>query len=68
MISAAMSMSRIAIHFRPIAPRVRLRQIQAEAITKARQKRYVAQASVSGPVMRMPNRVRSGALICPEAE
>ncbi len=39
MISAAMSMSRIAIQVRPVVPRVRLRASQADAKTKARQKR-----------------------------
>ena len=68
MISAAMSMSRMAIHCRPIAPRVRLRATQASSTTKNRQKRYCAQAAVAGPVTAMPKMVRSGALIWPEAE
>ena len=39
MISAAMSMSRIAIHLRPTVPRVRFRATQASTRTKPRQKR-----------------------------
>ena len=68
MISAAMSMSRIAIHCRPIAPRVRLRATQANTKTKAKQNRYFTQASALGPVTAWPNNSRSGAVICPEAE
>ena len=37
MISAAMSMSRIAIHLRPTEPRVRLRATSAEKTVKIRQ-------------------------------
>jgi len=68
MISAAMSMSRIAIHLRPAMPRVRLRATSAEPTTKTRQKRYAAQGAVSAPVIGTPRIVRSGALIWPEAE
>ena len=39
MISAAMSMSRMAIHFRPVVPRVRLRAMMAQMVTKTRQNR-----------------------------
>ena len=39
MISAAMSMSRIAIHLRPTDPRVRLRAMMALTTVKIRQNR-----------------------------
>ena len=63
-----MSMSRIAIHLRPIAPRVKLRATSAEKVTKTKQKRYAAQGSVLAPVIGIPKNVRSGELIWPDAE
>ena len=53
---------------RPIEPRVRLRAIHATATRKIRQNKYLAGADVLGPVTIIPNTVRSGELIIPEAE
>ena len=68
MISAAMSMSRIAIHLRPRLPRVRLRASHASATAKVRQTMYLTQAGVAGPVTIWPSTVRSGIVIWPDAE
>ena len=68
MISAAMSISRMAIHLRPEAPRVMFRATTAQTIVKNRQNIYAAHGWVCGPVRMIPTRSRSGALIWPEAE
>src|SRR5258707_11773168 len=67
MISAAMSMSRIAIHERPMRPRIRFLAARARMPTKLRVKRYLATGLASAPVTAaMPKTLRGGALITPE--
>ena len=69
MISAAMSMSRIAIHDRPTVPRVRFRTIHADAITKNEAEQVGGPGCVDGPGdQRCPAPRAPAPLICPEAE
>ena len=68
MISAAISMSRIAIQDRPRAPLVIFLATIALMVTKTKQTKYATQALVSAPVTVKPKNVRSGALIWPDAE
>jgi hypothetical protein len=58
----------MAIHLRPKDPRVRLRAMIADSVTKTKHTKYAAHASVAGPVIGSPKNVRSGAEICPDAE
>src|SRR5450432_2439692 len=62
--SAATSMSRIAIHDRPMAPRVRFFAASANTHTIARTKRYFC----IGVSIGIPNIASGGALTDPEDE
>ena len=67
MSSAAMSMSRIAIHMRPMRPWTRFEATQVRRIDEASARRGSASAgSRSAPTIGTPNSVRSGASIAPE--
>ena len=64
-ISAAISISLIAIHFLPTEPLVIFLANTAQKVTKIRHTIYLAQASVAGPVTTIPKTVRSGEPIIP---
>ncbi len=65
--SAAMSMSRIAIHARPMRPCTRFEAIQVSTIDEGQHDEVARlRASRSAPMIGTPNSVRSGASIAPE--
>ena len=67
MISAAMSMSRIAIQVRPIRLRTRFLASSASRATKTSRKRYLASGVPEVPVTTTPGTTsRGGAEITPE--
>ena len=67
MSSAAMSMSRTAIHMRPMRPWTRFEATQVSRMTRVEDARGSASAaSRSAPTIGTPKRVRSGASIAPE--
>ncbi len=62
-----MSMSRIAIHMRPIRPRVMFLATSANTAMKPKVNRYFAAGAAAGPVTRKPNTSRGGTVIWPVA-
>src|SRR5258708_31890565 len=68
MMSAAMSISRIAIHERPKRPRIKFFAARARMPTKLSVKRYLTTGLASAPVTsNAPKTARGGALMTPEA-
>ena len=66
--SAAISMSRTAIHMRPMRPCTRLEASQVIAMTIAEHDEIARRIGVAvAPVTGMPNSVRVGTSIAPEA-
>ncbi len=66
MISAAMSMSRMAIQARPMRPRTMFLAASAKTVRKTRLMKYRVSAVALGPVTMMPRKVRGGAVIVPD--